>query len=48
MTQSYLQPMKQAVTKKNLISSLLLDSKRLIFDIYIAPAKYKTAGVGVS
>lgn len=47
MTQSYMQPMKHAATK-NLISSLLLDSKTLIFDIYIAPAEHKTAGVGVS
>lgn len=35
-------------SNKNLISSLLLDSKTLIFDIYITPAECKTAGVGVS
>jgi hypothetical protein len=34
-------------SNKNLISSLLLDSKTLIFDIYIAPAEHKTVGVGV-
>lgn len=35
-------------SNKNLISSLLLDSKTLIFGIYITPAECKTAGVGVS
>lgn len=47
MTQSYLQPMKQEATKPHL--PVLLDSKTLIiFDIYITPAEYKTAGAGVS
>ena len=35
-------------SNKNPISSVLLDNKTLLFDIYITPAEYKTAGVGVS